>query len=105
MEQSVALRSMGGDAIQFYLRQQELSPRVKAALWRVQELSAAVTEARRERERLETEIRDIHRGQERIRANMGELDHDSALYRRYISTLTDQEDKLVAIDRTTLNAT
>jgi DNA repair exonuclease SbcCD ATPase subunit len=104
VDQSIALRNLGGDTIQFYLRQQNLSPAVKQALQRVQELSASAAEARRERERLETEIRDIHRGQERIRANMAELDRDSALYRRYIATLTDQEDELAELNKALVEA-
>jgi hypothetical protein len=104
VDQSIALRNLGGDTIQFYLRQQNLSPAVKQALQRVQELSASAVEARRERERLETEIRDIHRGQERIRANMAELDRDSALYRRYIATLTDQEDELAELNKALVRA-
>ncbi len=104
VEQSISLRNLGGDTIQFYLRQQNLSPAVKQALQRVQQLSASIAEARRERERLETEIRDIHRGQERIRANMAELDRDTALYRRYIATLTDQEDELGELNKALVRA-
>lgn len=104
VDQSIALRNMGSDTVQFYLRQRSLSPAVKQALQRVQELSAAAAEAGRERERIETDIRDIHRGQERIRANMAELDRDSALYRRYIAALTEQEDELASLDKALIQA-
>jgi hypothetical protein len=99
VDQSVSLRNMGSDTVLFYLRQQRISNAVKEALRKVQELSSSAADAAGERERIEKAIRDIHQGQERIRANMEQLDRDSALYRRYIATLTSQEDQLEALNK------
>lgn len=43
---------------------------------------------------LENEQQDIDANQARIRSNMNALDRQSDLYRRYVSTLSEQEDRL-----------
>ena len=43
---------------------------------------------------LQEERDAIHREQERIRGNLGTLDKDSALYRRYVGELDKQETRL-----------
>jgi hypothetical protein len=97
IDQTVSLRSVGSDTVQFYLRERTVSEAVKRALQQVQELSREAREATRQREQIETSIREIHREQERIRANMAGLDRDSALYRRYVQSLNAQEDQLSAL--------
>lgn len=48
---------------------------------------------------LEKQAREITDEQGRVRANLGEVDKNSELYRRYIRKLTSQEDELEAIGK------
>ncbi len=60
-------------------------------------MKAQVGEAEKHVAALEAEVREITSDQGRIRANMGSVDRNSDLYRRYITTLNDQETRLEQI--------
>ena len=56
----------------------------------IQETQEAVRQRERERETIGEE-------QDRIRKNLGAVDRDSSLYRRYMTQLEKQEDRLVVL--------
>ncbi|MCA9288080.1 MAG: hypothetical protein KDA05_05820 [Phycisphaerales bacterium] len=58
----------------------------------------AIQEQQRIIERLETERNEIGRDQARMRENMGRLDRNNELYARYVQTMTQQENRLEAIN-------
>lgn len=95
--QSVSLQTIGDDQIGFYLSQRTIDEETSRALERIRTLRATVAERERERRGVEQDIDDIHRAQERIRANLGVLESDTDLYRRYVETLTEQEETLDAL--------
>lgn len=58
----------------------------------------AIQEQQRIIERLEAERNEIGRDQARMRENMGRLDRNNELYARYVQTMTQQENRLEAIN-------
>jgi hypothetical protein len=97
--QSIALSSLGSEAIAYYIRAPVVSAKVREALEKVaamqQQLSVVTNEIRQN----EQKVAEIGRDQGRIRDNMARLERTSQLYQRYVKTLTDQEDQLAAIQQ------
>lgn len=92
--ETIALTSWSIDDLAGYARQGKVSDQVMEAFTQAQRLNS---EVRRQEERLvqlEREIRDIGEDQDRIRRNMGSIDRNSELYRRYIARLDEQETRL-----------
>jgi hypothetical protein len=89
--QSLALTNVDDGLIAFYINQKIVSPEVKAALAEVVKRKHAMQQVASERGRLEKQIADISQEQERIRKNMGQLDRNSELYRRYVQKFGEQE--------------
>ena len=92
--QSVSLQSLGEADLQFYVSHGEIDARTRRILERVRALRSDLAAAQTERRVIEQEISAITQEQSRIRENIRVLDNDTALYRRYIDTLTEQEDRL-----------
>ncbi len=97
VESSAALSSMNSDTILFYVNQKTISREVRDALGTLARMKNELADAARQRQGVETQISGIHREQERIRSNMANLDRASALYQRYTSTLSEQENTLTAL--------
>ena len=95
--QQVALTNMDDSAIQVFLSAKVVSEKVKAALAEVIKQKAAIQKVVRDRTLLEQQVNTIGQDQSRIRQNMDKLDRTSDLYKRYVKTLTDQEDKLESL--------
>jgi hypothetical protein len=95
--QQVALTNMDENAIQVFLSAKVVSEKVKAALAEVIKQKAAIQKVVRDRTLLEQQVNTIGQDQSRIRQNMDKLDRTSDLYKRYVKTLTDQEDKLESL--------
>jgi len=93
-EQTVVLSNLGSDWIEYYLQARVVSEQVKAALRKLNELKNTLSSTVRERQQVEKQIQQIHSEQSRIRDNMDSLEHSSALYKRYVTTLSAQEDEL-----------
>ena len=93
----LAVANLGGERIAFYLENVELSPADRAVLERVQALQRELARIDRELAAIDTQIRAIVDEQQRIRQNMGALDRNSSLYRRYVRDLEAQEDELDAL--------
>jgi hypothetical protein len=79
------------------LRGARVSKEVVEALDTAAKLQAAVDEAQQRLNRLDAERDRIAQEQGRIRENMGSVSRDTDLYRRYLNTLEQQEDRLDAI--------
>jgi len=77
----------------------ELPQRVRQALERIRDLRRALaqTDARIRTE--EAKVRSITEDQARIRENMRALDRNSALYKEYVATLTQQEREIAQARR------
>ncbi|MEX0978405.1 MAG: hypothetical protein WDZ48_06120 [Pirellulales bacterium] len=92
--QSLALTNIDDGLIAFYINQKVVSAEVKAALAEVVKRKHAMQQVTSERGRLEKQIADISQEQDRIRKNMGQLDRNSELYRRYVQKFGEQENSV-----------
>ena len=97
IEQSILLSSMGGDQFALYLRNPVVSPAVKAALQTLADLQQKAADTAARRAVKESRVGEISSDQSRIRANMERLSQGSDLYKRYVKTLSDEEDELVKL--------
>lgn len=93
----VNLSSMTTSQIAFYSSAPQLSPEVRQAVQRLSSFMADITNAQQALNVLLDEQRTIVSDQGRVRANLESVPRDSDLYRRYIATLTQQEDRLDAL--------
>jgi hypothetical protein len=90
----IALTNLGGDQLAFYLENVELTDADREALTAVLEVQRRLADIDRSIVVLETQVNEVFRDQNRIRDNMGVLDRNSALYRRYLADLEAQENQL-----------
>jgi hypothetical protein len=97
VDQSVALASLSGDQVAFYVRSSVVSPAVKAALQKLSGLMQKLADTTSLRTRREARVNEISQDQGRIRENMARLSQSSDLYKRYVKTLADQEDELAKL--------
>jgi hypothetical protein len=97
VEQGAALTSMPSDRIDLYLRSSVVSARVKSALQGLLKLKGKLSDTIDQRTRREARMNEIANDQSRIRANMDRLSQGSDLYKRYVRTLTDQEEELARL--------
>ena len=72
----------------------EIDPAVKSALTELARLRRVVAEKRQAEEQIKAEIAEITADQTRIRANLQSVDKDSALHKRYIEKLAQEETRL-----------
>ncbi|MCC6284809.1 MAG: hypothetical protein IT439_05830 [Phycisphaerales bacterium] len=79
----------------------KLSKAAIEAVNRAFELQRQVRQTEQRIAELEAEVRDITADQGRIRSNMGSVDRNSDLYRRYVTKLGEQETRLEQIARDT----
>ena len=97
LNQSVALSSLGGDQVAFYVKSQVVSQAVKNALQKLVSLQLKVSDTASQRSRMEARLNDIANDQSRIRQNMDRLSQSSELYKKYVKTLNDEEDELAGL--------
>jgi hypothetical protein len=97
IEQSIALSNLGSDQVALYLRNPVVSPAVKAALQKLVGLQQKAADTAAQRAVKEQRVSDIGNDQSRIRANMDRLSQGSDLYKRYVKTLSDEEDELAKL--------
>jgi hypothetical protein len=97
IEQSIALSNLGGDQVALYIRNPVVSAAVKAALQKLADLQQKVATTTAQRATKEQRVSDIGNDQSRIRANMDRLSQGSDLYKRYVKTLSDEEDELAKL--------
>ncbi|MEX0677489.1 MAG: hypothetical protein WD063_10470 [Pirellulales bacterium] len=89
--ESLALSNLDDNVIAFYINQKQITPEAKAALEEVVKRKHALAQVTAQRARLEASIKEISDEQDRIRKNMGQLDRNSDLYRRYVQKFGEQE--------------
>jgi len=94
VNQSLVLSNIDDGLITYFISQKEVSPEVKAALQEVIKRKTALQQLGQERARLEQQIAEITQEQQRIRENMGQLDRNTDLYRRYVQKFGSQEDNV-----------
>ncbi len=92
VSQSLALSNLDDHTVLFYINQKEVTPAVKAALQEIVKRKQALQRVVEERQRLEQQITAITQEQDRIRQNMGQLDRNTDLYKRYVQKFGAQED-------------
>jgi len=92
--QQVALTNLDDNSIRFYLSAKVVSDKVKAALAEVVERKHALQQVAVQRKQLEQRIRQIGEDQARIRQNMGRLDRNTDIYKRYVKKFSDQETEI-----------
>ncbi|HOS44443.1 MAG TPA: hypothetical protein PK794_12175, partial [Armatimonadota bacterium] len=92
--ETLAITGMNTDALVGYITTGKMSDRVKAAMQRVVEMQRRLNELRYQRNLAEQEINAITAEQNRIRSNMGALDRNSDLYKRYVAKLGEQETRI-----------
>jgi chromosome segregation ATPase len=97
VEQGVALGNLPSDRIELYVRNSAVSPAVRGALQKLLDLKGKLSDTVDQRARLEARVSDIAKDQERIRSNMDRLSQGSDLYKKYVKTLTDQEEELAKL--------
>jgi len=97
IEQSIALSSLGSDQVALYLRNPVVSPAVRAALQKLNDLQQRVADTAAQRGVKESRVSEIGNDQSRIRANMDRLSQGSDLYKRYVKTLSEEEDELAKL--------
>jgi hypothetical protein len=91
VQETLALSNLDDGAIVYFSNQKTDSPEVKAALLDVIKRKQSLQQVVQQREQLAARIAEITGEQERIRQNMGQLDRNSELYRRYVQKFGDQE--------------
>ena len=94
VEQSIGLSSMAGDQVSLYLKNPVVSAAVKAALQKLADLQGKLAATSSQRAAREARVTEISNDQSRIRANMDRLNQSSDLFKRYVKTLSDEEDEL-----------
>ncbi len=90
----VRILRTSGDELGVYLESKDVSDAVKAALQTIADRNRQATELAGQRLRKEKLVEAITGEQGRIRKNLESLDHASDLYRRYVTKLNQQEDRL-----------
>jgi hypothetical protein len=97
--EEVSLTNFDNDTLAFYIRSQEVSPRIKEALQRIVLLRDRLNQTGAERSRKEQRLGEISQEQARIRENMERLNESSDLYGRYVKKLDQQETELETLRR------
>lgn len=96
-QNSFLISDMSFDQITGFLRETAVSAPMKAALQEVLNRRAKVTSLAAGRASQEAALKDIEADQDRIRENMSRLSQDSALYKKYVTKLTAQEERVDAV--------
>ena len=91
---SVELINYDLNGLAVFLQRKDLSAKLRAALEEVVRRKRTISETQSQAAQRDTEIASINTDQERIRKNMTALDKDSALYKRYVTQLDNQETRL-----------
>jgi hypothetical protein len=97
IEQSIALTNLGSDQVALYIKNPIVSPAVKAALQKLADFQQKAADTAAQRTAKEQRVSEISNDQSRIRANMDRLSQGSDLYKRYVKTLSDEEDELAKL--------
>lgn len=94
LSQTIVLSNMSSKNIEFYLKAEVISKKVKDALAKLSSMKARLYSTEAEIKKLQQRYRVISTDQKRIRDNMYQLNENSKLYKRYVATLSEQEDEI-----------
>lgn len=97
VDQSVLVTNLNDEQIAFYVKSRAVSDKVKEALNSLARRKSELAGTVRQRQEQERKAQGIAGEQSRIRQNMGALERDSPLYKRYVAQLDSQENELAAI--------
>ncbi len=92
-EQQFDLKTVDVKTLEALSRRQDLPEAVADTIQQVQRLRTSMADLEAKLKLQQQLLSDIKSEQSRIRSNMSPLDRDSELYRRYVTKLTNQEDK------------
>ena len=89
--QSVSANNLNQQTVGIYLKSSVTSDAVKQALSEIIKRKIAIEQLNLRNARLAQDVNEIAQDQDRIRKNMGAIDRNSEIYRRYVKKFTDQE--------------
>ncbi len=95
--ESVAVTSIDLPSILVFAKEGKCSPAMVEAVKKAAAFQSTINDLSRQIEQLESERSAIGTDQERVRRNMGSVDRNSELWRRYYSKLEEQESRLEQI--------
>lgn len=94
VSQQVSINNLDDNAIRIYIDAKVTSEAVKMALKEVISRKQQLLQLVAQKKVLEDEIKVIDLEQSRIRQNMGQLDRNTDIYKRYVTKFSDQEDRV-----------
>ncbi len=94
LRKEMAITDLDDDGVLLYRNAKQSSPKVQNALQEVIRRRQEVATLTERHNQLQGEANEIGRDQMRIRQNMAQLGRDTDLYRRYVKTFGEQEDRL-----------
>jgi hypothetical protein len=97
LSESVALTDLSKERLSAYVTSSELPRAVRQALSRIADLQATVAGKRATLDKLLSERAQITEDQARVRENLKAVPAGSDLYKRYLVTLEQEEDRLEAL--------
>lgn len=97
--QHIALLNDPLGTFQWVRQNGEIGKEIKDALARAATLKQALSDAERELAELQKESSEIKQGQARLRDNLKTVGSDSTLGKRYLSELSEQEDRIAKLDK------
>ena len=100
VEQTYVLSDVDTPTLLLYVKNEHVSKPVRDALQHAADLRNHLADLQQQRTDAEGQIVTISTEQDRLRRDMGVLDHDSDLYKRYVAKMNDQETKIDALRAT-----
>lgn len=101
MDETIILRNLPRERIEFYLSGRAVSSAVKKALQHVVELQEGVYQIRRQREQSERDTNEQVNEQSRVRENLKTLDKNSDAYKRQLQKFDEIETQIERLRRQT----
>lgn len=93
-EETVALSTLRPDRVEYYVRQQAISPALKEVMQEWMARQTALAELEKSRKGVEQSIQEITKEQDRIRQNMSVVQRPSESFSMWERKLIEQEDTL-----------
>ena len=95
--QALYLTTLDSPTLVGYMKTGKLSAQVRDALQKLADMQLRLQDTISQRQQHEQEIATISTEQDRLRQNMNTLDHNSDLYKRYVTKLGEQETRIEAL--------
>src|SRR5262249_58738145 len=91
LNEQIQLSNLDDNTIRHFINQPVASPKVKAALEETMKLRWEVAKTQRDVAEVERQLKVITDDQSRLRANLREMPHTAAAYKRYLEKCDAQE--------------